>query len=161
MINTTPASKLVQSFILHSLALPLALTITNSWHFNALADIPKVGSYYAGSRIITIVRKGNRYCYEGVSIPHGRYAVAVGGTVGSLSPYRDGLIIDGLKRRGRQLVLSQGNNSLLVKFGNEEPQEYKRFDTFNANEISASLRKCLRSQGVIYMAVPGSGYKIK
>ena len=154
-------TKFTRSTLLCSLALSLISIAIDSWHFKALAEIPKVGGYFAGSRFITVARKGNRYCYEGVSIPHKRYAVAVGETIGSLSPYRDGLIIDGLKRRGFQLVLSQGENSLLVKAGNDEPQTYKLSEDFNLNEITKDLKKCLNAKGVVYMAVPGSGYKIR
>jgi hypothetical protein len=154
-------TKFTRSTLLCSLALSLTSIPINSLYFHASAEIPKVGGYFAGSRFITVARKGNRYCYEGVSIPHKRYAVAVGETIGSLSPYRDGLIIDGLKRRGFQLVLIQGENSLLVKSGNDEPQTYKLAEDFNLNEISKDLKKCLNAKGVVYMAVPGSGYKIR
>jgi hypothetical protein len=160
-LKTTMKDKLTQSILLHSLILFLASMTIDGWRLHVSAAIPKVGSYYAGSRIITVVRKGNRYCYEGVSIPHKRYAVAVGETIGSLSPYRNGLIIDGLKRHGLQLVLSQGQNSLLVTLGKQEPQVYQLFDSFNPNEISNSLKKCLSSRSTFYMAVPGSGYKIR
>jgi hypothetical protein len=154
-------TKFTRSTLLCSLVLSLMSISIDSLYFHVSAEIPKVGGYFAGSRFITVARKGNRYCYEGVSIPHKRYAVAVGETIGSLSPYGDGLIIDGLKRRGLQLVLSQGEDSLLVKFGKEEPQVYKNAGDFNPNEISKDLKKCLNAKGVVYMAVPGSGYKIR
>jgi hypothetical protein len=125
------------------------------------SSIPNVGVYYAGSRYITVARKGNRFCYEGVSIPHRRYAVAVGETIGSLSPHKNGLIIDGLKRRGKPLFLSQSGSSLLVTLGQEEPQEYKFSNNLNPNEMTKELKQCLNSQGVVYMAIPGSGYKIR
>ncbi|PSB56674.1 hypothetical protein [Chamaesiphon polymorphus] len=154
-------SQFTRTTLLYSLALSLTSIAIDSLHFYVLAEIPKIGVYNAGSRYITVARKGNRYCYQGVSIPHKRYAVAVGETIGSLSPYRDGLIIEGLKRRNRQLVLSQGENSLLVKFGQEEPQIYERAGDFNPNEVSKDFKKCLNNKGVVYMAVPGSGYKIR
>jgi hypothetical protein len=154
-------TKFTRSTLVWSLALSLISIAIDSLYFHVSAEIPKVGGYFAGSRFITVARKGNRYCYEGVSIPHKRYAVAVGETIGSLSPYRDGLIIDGLKRRGLRLVLSQGENSLLVKSGNDEPQIYKLAEDFNLNEISKDLKKCLNAKGLVYMAVPGSGYKIR
>jgi hypothetical protein len=128
---------------------------------NRSLSIPKVGVYNAGSRYITVAQNGNRFCYEGVSIPHRRYAVAVGETIGSLSPHKNGLIIDGSKRRSQPLFLSQGNNSLLVTFGAEEPQEYKFSHDLNPNEMSQELKQCLNSKRVVYMAIPGSGYKIR
>jgi hypothetical protein len=124
-------------------------------------EIPNVGVYNAGSRYITVARKGNRFCYEGVSIPHRRYAVAVGETIGSLSPHKNGLIIDGSKRRGKPLFLSQSGSSLLVTLGQEEPQEYKFSNELNPNEMTKELKQCLNSQGVVYMAIHGSGYKIR
>jgi hypothetical protein len=128
---------------------------------NRSRSIPKVGVYNAGSRYITVAQKGNRFCYEGVSIPHRRYAVAVGETIGSLSPHKNGLIIDGSKRRSQPFFLSQGNNSLLVTFGAEEPQEYRFSNDVNPNEMTKELKQCLNSKGVVYMAIPGSGYKIR
>jgi hypothetical protein len=134
------------------------------WQKPLSAAIPKIGVYNAGSRYITIARKGNRFCYIGYSIPPKRYVVAVGETIGSLSRFDDGLIIDGFKSRGKQVILKQENSSLLVQFGKEVTgkkisQEYEFFRQLEDYDVS-SLNKCLNSQRKIFMAVPGSGYKI-
>jgi hypothetical protein len=120
----------------------------------------KTGIYYAGSRYIHIAQKGKRFCYEGVSIPHGRYAVAVGETIGSLSPTRNGFIIDG---RDKQIVLSQSDNKLLVSDGKTPLTVYGEYKLVEntPSEISDELKKCLNSKGVFLIPVPGSGYIIK
>ncbi len=122
----------------------------------------KTGVYNAGSRYITIVQKGKRFCYEGISMPPGRYAVAVGETIGSLSPTRNGFIIDGFQQRGKQIILSQSNNILSVS-DNKTPRtvygEYELFES-STSEISTELKKCLNSKGVFLIPVPGSGYTI-
>jgi hypothetical protein len=123
----------------------------------------KTGVYNAGSRYITIVQKGKRFCYQGVSIPPGRYAVAVGETIGSLSPTRSGFIIDGFKRRGKQIILSQSDNKLLVSDGKNPRKVYGEYELFESStgEISTELKKCLNSKDVFLIPVPGSGYTIK
>jgi hypothetical protein len=120
----------------------------------------KTGVYNAGSRYITIAQKGKRFCYEGVSIPPGRYAVAVGETIGSLSPTRNGFFIEGRKK---QIVISQSNNELLVSDGKNPRTVYGEYKLFESNigEISDELNKCLNSKDVFLIPVPGSGYIIK
>jgi hypothetical protein len=141
-----------------------ALIVSGFYQQPLSAAIPKIGVYNAGSRYITIARKGNRFCYIGYSIPPKRYVVAVGETIGSLSRFGGGLIIDGFKSRGKQVVLTQESDSLLVQFGKEVTgkkisQEYEFFRQLEDYDMSP-LKKCLNSQQKIFMAVPGSGYKI-
>jgi hypothetical protein len=143
----------------------ILLATTAIWQSPASATIPRVGVYNAGSRYITIARKGNRYCYQGISIPPRRYAVAVGETIGSLSPFGGGLVIDGWRsgrRRPVTIILSQSGTSLLVKFDREPSgQSYDFFESLPSSFTSDELNKCLNSRGVFFKPVPGSGYRIR
>jgi hypothetical protein len=123
------------------------------------------GVYNAGSRYINIVQKGKRFCYEGVSIPHGRYAVAVGETIGSLSQTSNGFIIDGLKKRGKHILLRTNNNKLLISDAKNTQRGDMEYDLneieISNSEISTELKQCLNSKGAFLIPVPGSGYKLK
>ena len=97
------------------------------------------GVYNAGSRYITIAKQGNRICYQGVSMPSGRYAVAVGETTGSLSAEKDYFVADGWKKYGRTVTLSQNGENLSISLDGGSPSEYNFFQKDSREKYSESL----------------------
>lgn len=127
-----------------------------------LAQSPslKVGTYNVGSRYITIARKGSRTCYQGISMPSGRYAVAVGETTGSLS-YKNGeFLINGWQQYGKSVTLRQQDKNLLVTHDNGWTGEYTFFKNGPlGSNFSESLNRCLSKTTVFFETAPD--YKIK
>jgi hypothetical protein len=115
-----------------------------------------VGTYNLGSRYIQIVNLGNRFCYEGVSLPSGRYDVAVGETTGSLSPEKDYFAIDGWKKYGKTITLRQNGSNLLITDNSGSSQEYS-FLNNNTSKVGFSepLLKCLNSTEPFFETQPG------
>lgn len=123
---------------------------------NAQQSTIKVGTYNLGSRYIVIANQGNRTCYEGISVPSGRYAVAVGETTGSLSQQNDDFVIDGWKKYGRNITLHQHGRKLLITLDDNSLGEYEYFKSGSLGEkYSASLMKCLNSKEVFFETAPG------
>lgn len=116
----------------------------------------RTGVYNAGSRYIFIARKGNRICYEGISVPSGRYAVAVGETTGSVSQKGDKFIIDGWRKYGTTLALHQKGRNLVVTSKDDFSQEYEFYVSIEVwGGESKSLNQCLNSHGVFFKTAPG------
>jgi hypothetical protein len=113
------------------------------------------GVYNSGSRYITIAAKGDRTCYQGVSIPSGRYAVAVGETTGTLSSEKDYFVVDGWKKYGRTVTLSQNGENLSISLDGGAPSEYNFFQKDSKEKYSESLMNCLNSDGVFFETTPG------
>jgi hypothetical protein len=103
------------------------------------------GVYNSGSRYITIAAKGDRICYQGVSVPSGRYAVAVGETTGTLSSEKDYFVVDGWKKYGRTVILSQNGKNLSISMDGGSPSEYNYFQKDDREKYSESLMNCLNS----------------
>jgi hypothetical protein len=103
------------------------------------------GVYNSGSRYITIAAKGDRTCYQGVSVPSGRYAVAVGETTGTLSSEKDYFVVDGWKKYGRTVILSQNGKNLSISMDGGSPSEYNYFQKDDREKYSESLMNCLNS----------------
>ena len=112
------------------------------------------GIYNAGSRYITIAAKGDRTCYQGVSMPSGRYAVAVGETTGSLSAEKDYFVADGWKKYGRTVTLSQNGENLSISLDGGSPSEYNFFQKDSGEKYSESLMNCLNSNGEFFETAP-------
>jgi hypothetical protein len=120
----------------------------------------KATTYNIGSRYITIANQGSRYCYEGISAPSGRYAVAVGETTGSLSSEKGYFVIEGWKKYGRTITLRQKGENLLISQNTNSSEEYNFLQSGSFGEkYSDSLIKCLKSTGTYFEAQPG--YKIR
>ncbi|MEO0768396.1 MAG: hypothetical protein AAFY72_03030 [Cyanobacteria bacterium J06649_4] len=123
------------------------------------------GVYNAGSRYIAVVYSDsldrNRICYEGISVPPGRYAVAVGETTGNLSyslEHEEGFFtIDGWEQYGIKVILGQDNNKLLVTHRDTDwTGEYEFFTSdVSASNATGALARCLRSQGSFFETAPG------
>ena len=119
---------------------------------------PRAGIYNAGSRYITIMHQGNRACYQGVSVPPGRYSVAVGETTGSISySYdNDAFTIDGWQQYGTTVTLGQQlpNPALVVTHGQGEwSTEYEFFNSIDS--LTEPMSRCLDSTDVFFEAAPG------
>jgi hypothetical protein len=112
------------------------------------------GVYNSGSRYITIAAKGDRTCYQGVSIPSGRYAVAVGETTGSLSAEKDYFVADGWKKYGRNVTLSQNGENLSISMDGGSPSEYNFYQKGDRDKYSESLINCLNSTGEFFETAP-------
>lgn len=113
------------------------------------------GTYNLGSRYITIAHQGNRICYEGFSVPSGRYAVAVGETTGSLSLENGSFVIDGWRKYGQSITLSQSGSILLITNNNSSPQEYSYFQDDRPEDFSDALKRCLNSTEPFFETAPG------
>jgi hypothetical protein len=114
------------------------------------------GTYNVGSRYIAIANQGNRFCYEGYSMPSGRYAVAVGETTGSLTAETDAFAIDGWKKYGKTIFLRQNGNNLQVTDNSGSSYEYNlnKGNTSNAG-LSEAMKKCLNSTEPFFETQPG------
>ena len=112
------------------------------------------GTYNAGSRYITLAKQGSRICYQGVSMPSGRYAVAVGETTGSLSAENDYFVADGWKKYGRTVTLSQNGENLSISLDGGSPSGYDFFQKDSGEQYSQSLTNCLNSIGEFFEAAP-------
>jgi hypothetical protein len=112
------------------------------------------GVYNAGSRYITIAKQGSRICYQGVSMPSGRYAVAVGETTGSLSAEKDYFVADGWKKHARTVTLSQNGENLSISLDGGSPSEYNFFQKDSGEKYSESLMNCLNSTGEFFETAP-------
>jgi hypothetical protein len=112
------------------------------------------GTYNAGSRYIAIATQGSRTCYQGISMPSGRYAVAVGETTGSLSTEKDYFVADGWKKYGRTVTLSQNGENLSVSLDGGAPSEYNFFQKDSGEKYSESLTNCLNSTGEFFETAP-------
>lgn len=118
----------------------------------------ETGTYNLGSRYIVIATQGNRTCYQGISVPNGRYAVAVGETTGSISlaEQNEGFVIDGWKQYGRNITLHQHGRKLLITLNDEPLGEYDYFKAGSLGEqYSDSLKRCLNSKDVFFETAPG------
>lgn len=119
----------------------------------------KAGIYNVGSRYIQIVHAGNRTCYQGMSMPSGRYAVAVGETTGSVSLNGKALVIDGWLDYGVSLQLAQQGENLLVTGeadGRQYSYEYDFWpESWADEEPSEVLQRCLAAQGPFFELAPG------
>jgi len=122
----------------------------------------KAGVYNVGSRYIEIAHKGDRICYQGISFPSGRYAVAVGETTGSLSYEQDHFVIDGWKKYGRIVTLRQQGENLLVTHDDGWSAEYTFFsrESLGGRATDSTIR-CLNSSGIFFETAPGYSIKIK
>ena len=115
----------------------------------------KAGTYNVGSRYITIANQGSRICYQGVSMPSGRYAVAVGETTGSLSAENDYFVADGWKKYGRTITLSQnGENLSISSLDGVSPSGYNFFQKDSGEKYSESLTNCLNGTGEFFETAP-------
>ena len=112
------------------------------------------GTYNAGSRYITLAKQGSRICYQGVSMPSGRYAVAVGETTGSLSAENDYFVADGWKKYGRTVTLSQNGENLSISLDGGSPSGYDFFQKDSGEQYSESLTNCLNGIGEFFEAAP-------
>lgn len=129
---------------------------------------PQTGLYEFGSRYIVVASQGNRVCYQGVSIPSQRYAVAVGETTGSLS-YSLGVnggtfIADGWYEHGRTISLSQiGNDLLITHHHTDWSIEYelgvRGESLYDLPYSGGPLIECLNSRRAFFETAPG--YEIK
>ncbi len=113
------------------------------------------GVYNSGSRYITIAAKGDRTCYQGVSMPSGRYAVAVGETTGTLSSEKDYFVVNGWKKYGRTVTLSQNGVNLSISLDGGSPSEYNFFQKDDREKYSESLTNCLNGTGEFFETAPG------
>jgi PsbP-like protein len=122
----------------------------------------KTGTYNAGSRYITIQRKGNRICYQGISFPPGRYAVAVGETTGSLS-YKNGyFVIDGWKKYGKTVTLVNKGKGLLITHDSGWSIEYDYFQSDGlGGGYSNLLVQCLNAGESFFETHPGYSIQSK
>jgi len=114
------------------------------------------GVYNLGSRYIAIATQGDRTCYEGYSLPSGRYAVAVGETTGSLSPEKDYFVLDGWKQYGRTITLRQKGSNLLITNNDNSPEEYNYFQSITRETYSEALIRCLNSTEPFFETAPGN-----
>ena len=112
------------------------------------------GTYNASSRYITLAKQGSRICYQGVSMPSGRYAVAVGETTGSLSAENDYFVADGWKKYGRTITLSQNGENLLISLNSGSPSGYNFFQKDSGEKYSESLTNCLNGTGEFFETAP-------
>ena len=112
------------------------------------------GTYNAGSRYITLAKQGSRICYQGVSMPSGRYAIAVGETTGSLSAENDYFVADGWKKYGRTVTLSQNGENLSISLDGGSPSGYDLFQKDSGEQYSESLTNCLNGIGEFFEAAP-------
>ena len=107
-----------------------------------------------------IAHKGDRTCYQGYSIPSGRYAVAVGETTGSVSAVNNTFVIDGWEKYGKTIMLRQQQQNLWVTHDTGWSSEYILFQNESSvEELSDSMAKCLNSEGVFFETA--SGYIIR
>jgi hypothetical protein len=114
------------------------------------------GTYNLGSRYIQIANLGNRFCYEGVSLPSGRYDVAVGETTGSLSPEKDYFAIEGWRKYGKTITLRQNGSNLLITDNSGSSQEYSFLNSNTSKSgFSDPLVKCLNSTDPFFETQPG------
>jgi hypothetical protein len=113
------------------------------------------GIYNLGSSYIAIATQGDRTCYEGYSLPSGRYAVAVGETTGSLSPEKDYFVLDGWKQRGKTITLRQNSTNLLITNNDDSPEEYNYFQSISRETYSDALTRCLNSTEPFFETAPG------
>ncbi len=112
------------------------------------------GVYNSGSRYITIAAKGDRTCYQGVSVPSGRYAIAVGETTGTLSSEKDYFVVDGWKKYGRTVILSQNGRNLSISLDGSSPSEYNYFQKDGDEKYSESLMNCLNGTDEFFETAP-------
>jgi hypothetical protein len=148
--------------VLFNVGISVATQILTGWGQSAQAHIKQQpnptlnsGTYNVGSRYITIAHQGNRTCYEGFSIPSGRYAVAVGETTGSLSLENGSFVIDGWRKYGQTITLSQSGPNLLITNNNRSPQEYSYLQDGRREEFSNTLKRCLNSSEPFFETAPG------
>jgi hypothetical protein len=145
---------------LHILLVILLNAVTQPTVVFAQRPTVKATTYNVGSRYITIANQGSRYCYEGISAPSGRYAVAVGETTGSLFSEKDYFVIEGWKKHGRTITLRQKGKNLLVSQNRNSSEEYNFLQSGSfGGKYSDSLIKCLKSTGTYFEAQPG--YRIR
>jgi hypothetical protein len=116
------------------------------------------GTYNLGSSYITVASQGDRTCYQGISIPSGRYAVAVGETTGSLSAEKNYLVVNGWKKYGKTIALRQNGEDLSIAIDGDSPSEYSYFQADSREKYSESLINCLNSSGDFFETA--SGYTI-
>ncbi|MEM9215574.1 MAG: hypothetical protein AAGD25_14670 [Cyanobacteria bacterium P01_F01_bin.150] len=114
------------------------------------------GVYNAGSRYISVAHQGERTCYQGISIPPGRYAIAVGETTGSLSydAELNSVVVDGWQDYGKNITLTQQDSTLVVNHDGNFAGEY----TFGENEgfgISEAMTRCLNASEPFFETAPG------
>ncbi len=114
-----------------------------------------IGIYNLGSRYITIANQGNRTCYQGVSMPSGRYTLAVGETTGSLSTEKDYFVIEGWLKYGKTITLRQSGNNLLITNNSGSSQEYNHFQSSSKDQYSEVLTKCLNTTEPFFETQPG------
>lgn len=113
------------------------------------------GVYTLGSRYIAIATQGDRTCYEGYSLPSGRYAVAVGETTGSLSPEKDYFVLEGWKKYGKTITLRQNGSNLLITNNDGSQVSYSYFQSISRETYSITLTRCLNSTGTFFETAPG------
>jgi hypothetical protein len=112
------------------------------------------GTYNSGSRYIAIATQGSRTCYQGVSMPSGRYVVAVGETTGSLSTEKDYFVADGWKKYGKNVTLSQNGENLSISMDGGSPFEYNFYQKDGGEKYSESLTNCLNGTGEFFETAP-------
>ncbi|MBE9032057.1 hypothetical protein IQ266_20165 [filamentous cyanobacterium LEGE 11480] len=141
-----------------NLLIPVLL-LFSSHSTQALSTPINVGVYNAGSRYITIAKKGNQICYSGDSVPPGRYSIAVGETTGSLTQSGSSLTVDGWKEYGKTVALRLRGKTLVVTHNGKYAGEYDFYNSGQpGSQYTGVLGSCLNSKGPFFEPAPG--YKI-
>lgn len=124
----------------------------------AIAQQPTIptGTYSAGPRHLVVANNGSRVCYQGISVPSGRHAVAVGETTGSLVPRQNSLVVEGWNDYGRDVVLTLRDSTIDVTSEGVLHGDY----TFSGSTLfdggaADVLSRCLNSTGVFFEKSPG------
>ena len=118
------------------------------------------GIYNAGSRYVFIAHNEDRTCYSAVSVPPGRYAIAVGETTGSLSRHQDGFIVDGWRDYyGKEVVLTLEDSTIAVTHQGNHAGSYTLYERRPSNDYREDnnnvMARCLNSEDVFFEASPG------
>ena len=145
--------------LLGALSVSLAVFSSAEPAFSQNSNFPS-GIYNAGSRYVFVAHNEDRTCYSAMSVPPGRYAIAVGETTGSLSRYQDGFIVDGWRDYyGKEVVLTLENSTIAVTHQGNHAGSYELYERRPSNEYRENydnaMARCLNSEDVFFEVSPG------